>query len=325
MRLFSSLLVAAGLAAASLQAQVNISSITTNTTDAANSTAGALTFQNTTSAVTSFNGGGTTYYARSIADSAYVRRNGGTPGANTSSAWYAQAGSVTNLQGTYATTYSSLLLGNNINRGSDNTFANGTAADAGNIERLDFVFTSGLTATSDLSFAIFERGASTVHDAFSIAVITGWSVSLNAPTSYATLKLVNAGWGTTDVATPFTYDLLRYNTNDNLSTPTSYNETGTQGVGGVYLTLSQLGISAGTKIYGYSLFGYDVPQNANLTQYASFPTNTNNSTGSGGIDLAAVNGVLFSSTPVPEPSTYALFGVGSLAGIAFLRRRRRAL
>ena len=29
-------------------------------------------------------------------------------------------------------------------------------------------------------------------------------------------------------------------------------------------------------------------------------------------------------TPVPEPSTYGLMGVGALAGIAFLRRRKAA-
>jgi MYXO-CTERM domain-containing protein len=333
MRLVSSLSILAGLFVLSpvaLNAQVNITSITTAISDAPNSSANGLNYANTTQALTSFTGGGTTYYATSLANAAFVRRNTSPADANQSSAWYRQNGSTTSLLGTNAGSYSSLLLSNDLTRGSDNTFANGTAVNTGNIERLDFVFTGGVIASPQLSFAVFERGANTVHDGFKIAVITGWDSTNNLPTSYAALTTVAVGWGTTNLVAPFTYDLLRYNTGNTLGVPTSYSETGTQGIGGVYLTLAQLGVSAGTQVFGYSLFGYDVTSggnSANLVSHANatyYPVNTNGDTGGGGIDLAAVNGVLFSTTPVPEPSTYTLCGAGSLAALAFWRRRRRS-
>ena len=52
-----------------------------------------------------------------------------------------------------------------------------------------------------------------------------------------------------------------------------------QFMGGVSLNLvGDLGIPAGEKIYGYSLFSPDVPANANLVDWNSFPNNTNSGT-----------------------------------------------
>src|SRR6185312_1829547 len=124
-------------------------------------------------------------------------------------------------------------------------------------------------------------------------------------------------------------------------------DLGTQGVGGVVLTMAQLGITSGTTIYGYSIMAADVYStgtsavtinstvSSDLVNYLNtsiYPTNTsdNTTTGDGnygGIDLMAVNGLEFSTTKLtPEPATYGAVFVGlSLAAFGLLRRRRTAV
>lgn len=124
--------------------------------------------------------------------------------------------------------------------------------------------------------------------------------------------------------TDFNYRLFRYASAnpDDLSTSSANSETGNQGLGGMVYNMAQLGISNGTLVYGYSLFGYDVGTNGSdplvLSTYSS---TTDSSTGGGGVDLAGVNGLAF--VLVPEPSTYALGGVGVMAALAVLHRHRQ--
>lgn len=322
---------------ASVSGQTAITSITTNTTDSANTVSDTpgVTFENTRVALTSFVAGGSPYLVSTLADQAFVRRATGIDNPNQSSVWYRDGVVAGNELGTYATDYPSLMLDNNIAGGSDNTFANGTTGahqvQDGNIERIDFVYSGGLTASSSLVFAVFERGAVGVHDLFRIAAITGWNTTTNTPTAYGALvgPSSSADWGTANVVGDFGYHLFRYDTGDNLTTSTTHTEVGTQGMGGILFTMSQLGITPGTRIYGYSLFGNDVTNggnSANLIDYTNatyFPVNTTNATGSGGLDLATINGISFSV--VPAASTYALTGsaIMALAAVSHWHRRRR--
>jgi hypothetical protein len=75
-------------------------------------------------------------------------------------------------------------------------------------------------------------------------------------------------------------------------------------LGGVSLNvITDLGVPAGAKIFGYSLFAADIPANANLINFNTFPTNTNSGT-AGGIDPLAYNGVLYQLVPGnPGPVT----------------------
>jgi hypothetical protein len=315
-----------------LAAQIAVSSITTSTTDLSNQTTNGQVFDRTTTSITQFiDVAGNIYDANTVAGAAYVRRNTGAGNANNSSMWYAD-GTGSDMAASYATTYASLLLGNNILRGSDNTFANGTTAADGNIERLDFVFgVSGITATTSTSFAIFDRGAVGVHDNVKIAVITGWDSVNNVPTAYGgTLVSVQpANYGSANLTADFNYNLFRYSNGDNLGSPywNSNTETGTQGLGGTIVSMSDLGITAGTKIYGYSLMGYDVVNGGSMTNLVDwtnstyYATNTTNATGTGGIDLSAVNGVLYNRR-APEPSTYGAVFIGVTATFLGWRRRR---
>ena len=308
-------------------AQTEISTMTTSTTDAADSISEGYNFQNTTTSITTFYTATTAYSVSGLANSAYVRRNTTAGNPDQSSVWYTQGSA---FLGPHSNDYASLLLGNDINHGSDNTFSNDTGAAGGNIERLDFVTTGGMAVNDSMGFAVFDRGATGVHDAFKIAVITGWDSINNVPTSYGQLVGQAANWGSSNLVSTFGYTLFRYNNGDNLTANYASSETGNQGVGGVVFTLAELGISSGTTIYGYSLFGYDVTDggnSANLIDWTNssyYSTTTTGATGTGGIDLLGLNGITFSA--IPEPSTYMLFGTGlMIVAIAFRHWRQHRM
>jgi T5SS/PEP-CTERM-associated repeat protein len=191
--------------------------------------------------------------------------------------------------------------------GSDNLFGHQGDANGNNnnIARLDAVFTtSGITVNSTLTLAVFERGTPTAHDGFQVAAITALDAQGN-PAAYGPLVNIPPGtWGKTNLEPLFTL-VARNNANQpggDATHPSA--STAGQLLGGVSLNLvSDLGIPAGEKIYGYSLFSPDVPANANLVDWNSFPTNTNSNT-VGGIDPVAYNGVLYQEVPGnPGPVT----------------------
>jgi outer membrane autotransporter protein len=206
----------------------------------------------------------------------------------------------------------------NLFTGADNIFGNhgDGNGDNNNIERIDSVFsTSGITVNKTLSFAVFERGPPTGHDGFKIAAITGVDSKGN-PTSYGPLIDVLAdSWGTASLG-PLVTLVTRNNANQpgTGATHPSAITTG-QVLGGVSLNLVQdLGVPAGTTVFGYSLFSPDVAANANLADWNSFPTNTN-ANSVGGLDPAAYNGVLFYAVSGnPGPLTdWALPGDGNFS------------
>jgi hypothetical protein len=221
-------------------------------------------------------------------------------------------------------------------RCSDNTFANGLSASDGNIERIDFVFSAGLTVTPGLAFTVMDRGAINAHDGFKIAAITGWDSGTNTPTSYQLLVNQSTGWGPTNSVANFDYTLLRYRASDNGGdannlTVQNATSTGNQGIAGLVFTGSALGLSNGQTIYGYSLFATDVTDGGNAANLVNFnnatffPTNTSGA-GAGGLDLAAVNGLALQDiafSAVPEPSAYAMVGVVVMVMGIWLRQRRR--
>jgi len=198
---------------------------------------------------------------------------------------------------------------NSLNQGTDNLFGNHGDGNGNNnnIERLDVVFQGGLSsdANTKVGFAMFERGADNAHDPFVIAAITGVDVNGN-PTSYGNPIRVNTqNYGNLPSSTTDYYVVRRdISKESNLKMSTS----GSQNIGGVFLSLSDLGIANTVKIYGYSIFAEDLPANAKATDLVNynnttfFPTNTNSST-SGGIDLIALTGVLSIKNAVILPPT----------------------
>lgn len=204
----------------------------------------------------------------------------------------------------------SVFDGNSLNQGTDNLFANQGDGNGNNnnIERLDVIFAGGVIATYNdkVGFALFERGADNEHDPFVIAAIT--SIDQNgSPTGYANpIRISTGNWGNIP-SSAIDYYVVRRNplTETNLRMSTS----GKQNIGGVFITLKDLGIATGVKIYGYSVMGYDLPAGAtaaDLVDYTNstyFPTNTSSATSQGGIDLIALTGVLSAPEGIILPPT----------------------
>lgn len=319
-------------------AQVTITAITTTTNTSAASTTETgtnpttLTYQNDVRTINTFTAGGQAYYVAGSATSIAVRRN--AVNANNSSMWVTDVNATT-VVGTDVDTYGALLSANNIFQGSDNVFTNGNAVAQGNIERLDFLWTSGISVLSTDGFAVFERGAEGAHDPFQVAVITSLGSGVGSPltwtfgtvkelaaTNYGSnLDLDNSGGAADTIA----YRLLRFNNGDNLSTHTAATETGSQGMAGTFIRFSDLGIADNTTIYGYAIMALDVTNvSANLADWTN-ATNYSTATAdaNGGIDLAAFNGQL--SRRVPEPSTYGALLLGASAALIYWRKTRRRL
>ncbi|MGI8437657.1 MAG: PEP-CTERM sorting domain-containing protein [Chthoniobacterales bacterium] len=290
------------------------------------SAAEGYNFQNTQEPVTGLTTATNSYAVLGVADHVFVRRN--AVSLDQSSVWYASSGVSTDLSGVHQNDYGTLLLSNNLNAGSDNTFANsGTGSQVGNIERLDFTWNSPITVTNSFALAVFDRGAVGLHDSFAIAAILSVDAAGN-PTSFGTSLHVSAGWGgTANPVSDFSYRLFRYNTGDVMNNSTANSETNTQGIGGVVIRNTDLSITSGTQIYGYSLMANDVTatnstQLLDWTNSTYYPTNTDGNTGGGGIDLAAVNGIVFIAVPEPATSALALLALSAVGGSALLRRQR---
>jgi hypothetical protein len=326
------------------------------------------TFDNDQEAVINFKTtSGTTYYAVAQAQTAFIDRDtaADTYAPNQLSLWYAYTGATTSpvYQGQYQTNANTALLGNNLLEGSDNLLTNndGNTQSSNDVERLDFILDStGQLATTTQAFAVFDRGNDTNHDAFKIAVITGVDSNGN-PTSYGG-NLVTVTPNDYDTsANPVAnqnYTVYRY---DDTSSPDNISDwdnnvtggsvstdLGTQGVGGVVLSLANLGITAGETIYGYSIMAADVYTtgtatvainasiSSDLVNYMNttyYPDNTSdnttagNKTGDGGLDLMDINGVEFSTVEVtPEPGAYGgVLLALALGAYALQQWRRRSL
>lgn len=190
--------------------------------------------------------------------------------------------------------------GRSINLGTDNLFGNqgDNSGNNNNIERVDWITPSGIktSVAEESGFSIFERGADNQHDPFCIAAILALDSAGNPSRYGPLLRIASADYG--NIASPaLNYSILRKEQNE----PTLYrSETGSQKQGCVFVTFKNLGIDANQVIYGYSLFGSDMPAGitpANLLSYTNptyFPRNTPSNTGDGGIDLIAITGLFVS-------------------------------
>jgi hypothetical protein len=308
-----------------LPATQDVTVMTTAVVAGSPSSAEGYTFNNNQLQVTSFGTATSTYAVTSGADNVFIRRN--AVNNNQSSVWYTSSGVGTDLSGMHYNDYGQMLKSNNLYGGSDNTFANGTVNTSGNIERIDFTWNSGLTVTNAFAFAVFDRGAVSVHDSFAIAAVTAIDASGN-PTAFGALLKVAAGWGATNPLADFNYRFFRYANGDNLTATTDSTATATQGIGGVVITAADLGLTLGQTIYGYALMAQDVTATNSTelldwTNSTFYPTTTDGNTGGGGIDLAAINGLAFAAVPEPV-STSMLVAFILLSILSYWKQRSRS-
>jgi CshA-type fibril repeat protein len=249
--------------------------------------------------VSGFTAASSTYNLVQLVDEVRLRR---IPNSNVSSAsgrqvfWYERqslnsTGNVLDLKPSRINTMEQALLGNVINRGVDNLFANQGDNNINNIERIDFIASGGLTAPTvanlnDIGFLLLERGG---NDPLTIAAITAVDASGN-PTAYGPLQVVPASaWGSSsfNLATVVVNDM---GTGGN---PGFSANIAAQNIRGVFLSYSSLGISAGQTFFGYSVFPNDV--GTDLVGLSDAQLASSSASGQGGLDLVTGGGIFVKS------------------------------
>jgi hypothetical protein len=308
------------LAATPAQAFTAVTSITVAplSTSGSPTTVNGITYNNQSLQITSLSTASNTWNAAGgLSTTLTLRRS--TAGTANQIVWSERAGSnQNNVRIAAPTTTQAALNQNNIFMGTDNLFTNNSGTNRSNVERVDFVTSSGFTATSDLGVVVFERGATTGHDKFKIAAITGVDASGNA-TSFGNLLSIAEGWGQTNLRTAAqnpaganpAYTILNGGTAGagNFTNTSSV----TQNIGGVVIQLSEL-VSGTPTIYGYALFAHDTNVNGSCTAAGLVNidnTNcykTNTADANGGIDLLAANVGIVSNRPAAVPVPPQLLG-----------------
>ena len=188
----------------------------------------------------------------------------------------------------------SLYLASLLNIGYDNVLVN-SGTNSSNIERIDAIFRTGmLTETpANALIPVLDRGA---NAEFKIAAI----LSLDAngdPATFGSLVEVNAGDSGGQVLSIGSSVLFLQQSLGQDPIPTG---SSTQGVGGVAISLQELGVAANEIIFGYSLFSVDVNAvDHDLADISTFPTNSNNSGldfGAGAVSAVSSDGNLVKAT-----------------------------
>ena len=223
-------------------------------------------------------------------------------------------GLVNNTTGTvqiksaYIPKMEDLFATNDVTIGIDNIFANTTATNFNNIERIDVIAAGGISVPtpSAQGFGLFERGAYNGHDPAKVALITSLDGSGN-PLTYAPAivqiqgtdysfagQTTNAVYQPSNSATGNFIVLRRDSATGNLQASDMIG--GGQGIGGVLIKYADFGIAANTTVYGYSVLANDFPGTGadvvNYTNTTNFPTNSSDVTGVAGNDMATVTGVV---------------------------------
>jgi hypothetical protein len=343
-------LAGALLAAVTTQAQTAVTDITYGTaTNAGNTSQGGINYDNRFRPVnTVATGLGDYRFDGPLATNVFARRNTDSNGNGTANQSSDNPNNTTIIYqydsgnnrsyGTYEPSLEEVFLSGNLHTGIRNPFANGAGtATNSNIERLDFYFAGGYTVQANDALVFFDvENAGNFGDGFRIAAFTGVGTvngSTNAPTTYAnTGLLVPADSFGGPIDNPLGNPDAEYRrstfTNGNTLSGTASGSTsvGTLELVGILIRFSDLGISAGTTIYGYSLMAGDVAPAtaANLVNWNNatyYPTNTDPA-GYGNMDFMGFCAQI--SRPVPEPSTYGAIFVGVGAVFFGWRRFRRS-
>lgn len=336
--------------AVATQAQTAVTDITYGTaTNAGNTSQGGINYDNRFRPVSTVTTGlGDYRFDGPLATNVFARRNtdsggNGTPNQssdnpNNTTIIYQYDSGNNRSYGTYEPSLQEVFLSGNLHTGIRNPFANGAGTSTNsNIERFDFYFAGGYTVQANDALVFFDvENAGNFGDGFRIAAFTGVGTVngfTNAPTTYAnTGLLVPADSFGGPIDNPLggsdaTYRRSTFTNGDNLSGSASGSASaGTLELVGILIRFSDLGISAGTTIYGYSLMAGDVApaSAANLVNWNNatyYPTNTDPA-GYGNMDFIGFGAQI--SRPVPEPSTYGAIFVGLGAAFFGWRRFRRS-
>ena len=295
-----------------------------------------VTYNGVERRISTFVANGVTY--QPIAGGAAVaRRNNGTTNfplvnPNQTAAWnqvISTSSNASTVSGTYQNTMDGLFSSNNIRAGTENLFIN-TSTTSGdvvnNVERMDYIFSGGITVGATRAFSVFERGQGTggtgVNGGFKVAAITSLD-NAGVPNGFSSTVVSvadnsynNGGVGVTVAAN---YDVFRFATNAGPELDLMNNTNiGPQGVAGFSMLTTEFA-TAGTTIFGYAVFGKDVTVTGNaLVDWTNTTNYVTNSGASNDVDLVSTGAVVYQV--VPEPSA-VLLGMGGLLGLLVRRRR----
>jgi hypothetical protein len=213
-----------------------------------------------------------------------------------------------------------------IKMGTENLFVNGAgAADVeSNVERMDYIFSSAISARGDAGFAIFERGQNTggSNGPFKVAAITGFDGN-GLPTFVGSsiVAVTNAAYGNGTLVNPgFKYSVFRKTTFADTDLNTihlSNNNIGPQGISGAFISLTNL-VSIGTPVFGYAVLGADT-QATNSSQLFNWDNPTyypTNSPFSNDMDLVSSGAITYSFGLIISGNVYAdLTADGTVNGL----------
>jgi phospholipase C len=248
--------------------------------------------------------GGATYTP--LATGQLVLRRSGDATVPTDKVWYrgTQSGTTFNLEGRQSGDTQAVLNTNDLLRGTENLFGNigSPGGTNSNIERLDVIFSGGLTATSDLAFAFFDRGLAGAHDPIRIAAITtlgsvtnAQGTFTNAPTNYGTIVTAASNQYGSAVLPAANYLTTLSNPGATGASHPAILATG-QEIAGVLIPSTALGLTPGQTFFGFSLFADDITgSGTGLADWlgANFPTNSMGTTGANGLDLVATGATAY--------------------------------
>jgi len=176
----------------------------------------------------------------------------------------------------------SMLASRVLNRGAVDLFSN-KLPDAKNIERLDYVFDYGVLApfsADAMALAGHVASEKSSNNPVKIAAILELDV-LGQPAAYGPLQLVRPA-GCSDPALCYGISDIQHNYSflqNDFVTPQSFpveTERSVESVGMAFVSVNDLGLSAGQRYYGFSFFADDVEIAAghNLIDPSTFPDDT---------------------------------------------------
>jgi len=175
-----------------------------------------------------------------------------------------------------------MLAGRVVNRGALDLFSN-TGPNPKNVERVDYVYDHGVLApltSSSLQSSGHVVAEKSGNNPLQIAAITELDV-FGQPAAFGPLVMVDRNscsgeticYGITNLR--HNYSFFQNNSFAPQGYPSYLRDT-TEPVGMAFVSLEDLGMSAGQVYYGFSYFADDVnPDIHTLTDVTTFPSNTN--------------------------------------------------
>ncbi|WP_438481098.1 PEP-CTERM sorting domain-containing protein [Oleiharenicola lentus] len=283
------------------------------------------------------------------ASNVYFRR--GATGGNQGAVLYQNVPgntAQTYAKGDSTPTLNEVMLSSDLGQSLWNPF-NNTNTSGGiptsSIERIDFFFSGGYVVKGDEVIVLFDfENPGNKGDPFRVAAYTAVDGS-NTPTAYASNGFIVQETPNAVAVPPPNQTNAQYirsvtTYNDNLYTSpvgntnqtivardTNAGDTTELSLIGRAILLTDLGVTAGQTIFGYSLIAGDtlvdagnVARLVNWQNTAYYLNNTSSATDAGNIDFMGFGAQL--TRRVPEPSTYGMIFVGVLGGFFAWRRYR---